>query len=212
MGVVRREKLGGDRWPRKEAVSARIRPSEKGRREPRPKVGNGGLQEPNGVKCVPRQSFRFAKCLSWARYQRCQDEASRPLGLHVQVRVRTPCTDKRPRSGEECSAIGTFNSPGVSSAGCAGAPSCRRPEAAAVRTARGKASHLPHHGFPPGTREPRAERRERNARQAAKPGNVSVEGQSPRSSRSAGKPRTGRRGAVESGSCEVAGVSHVCGL
>jgi len=80
------------------------------------------------------------------------------------------------------------------------------PESRAIRVARDKVDHLRHPGFSSGTREPAVERRNENIRQAAKPGEVSTWGQSPRSSRSTGKPRTGRRGTVDEYSGEVAGV------
>ena len=70
------------------------------------------------------------------------------------------------------------------------------PNGTAVRAARGTADHLPHQGFLLRTREPRAERRAREVRQADRSGNVSAEGRSLRSSPSAGKPRTWRREAV----------------
>src|SRR5262249_36523858 len=81
-----------------------------------------------------------------------------------------------------------------------------------VRAARGRASHLPHHGFLLRTWEPQSERRASDARQAAKPSDVSDEGRSLRSSRSAGEPRTWRREAVGAYGFAVAGESHVCGI
>src|SRR5262249_10108715 len=66
----------------------------------------------------------------------------------------------------------------------------------AVRAARGRAVHLQHQGsssrnMRTSTRAPTV-----RSRQAAKPSDVSSEGQNPRSSPSAGKPRTRRRGTV----------------
>jgi hypothetical protein len=50
------------------------------------------------------------------------------------------------------------------------------------------------------------------ARQTSKPSDVSDEGQSLRSSLSAGKPRTRRREAAGRYSMQAAGVSHVYGI
>jgi len=81
-----------------------------------------------------------------------------------------------------------------------------------VRTARGKADHLPLRGFLFGTREPQLERRGSEPRQAAKSSDVSSGGRSLRSSRSAGKPRAWRRGTVDACDFQAAGESHVCDI
>jgi hypothetical protein len=71
------------------------------------------------------------------------------------------------------------------------------PEWENVRADRGKVDHLPHYGFILRTRELCVERRSRELRLAAKPGEVSTRGRSPRSSPRAGEPRTWRRRTVD---------------
>ena len=83
--------------------------------------------------------------------------------------------------------------------GCArhGHAIARIPNGSIVRATRDTADHLKCQGFLQRTRELRLERLGFKPGQAAKPGDVSSGGRSSRSSRSAGKPRTGRRGAVD---------------
>lgn len=67
-----------------------------------------------------------------------------------------------------------------------------------ARVARGRAIHLQHRGFTPRNTRTSTRAPAQRSRQTAKPGDVSREGQSPRSSRSTGEPCTWRGGTVSS--------------
>jgi hypothetical protein len=84
------------------------------------------------------------------------------------------------------------------------APNRERPELPRVKlnTYRTKGSPREHGNL-------QVERRNENIWRAAKPGDVSTQGQSPRSSLRAGKPRTRRRGTVDEYSGAAAGVRGV---
>src|SRR5262245_19277633 len=110
---------------------------------------------------------------------------------HVEDDVEVLCTEQRAHASREnaARAWALFQRAWVYPLWV-----CRRhdPNRRSVRAARGTVVHLPRQGFLLRTWEPQSERRAREARQADKSGDVSDEGRSLHSSRSAGKPRTWR--------------------
>jgi hypothetical protein len=147
---------------------------------------------------------------SWAGYHRCHGEACVSTGTRVELSVGSLCMDNKPlvrrrmMQREPDFLASTSLARPVHTAA---SPAC--PDEPAISTARDKAEHLPHQGFSSRTREPQVERWPGNSQQAAKPGAVSTEGQSLRSSRRTGKPCTGRRETVGEYGGAAAGVSDV---
>ena len=170
-----------------DVILARVGPGAEGGRERR-RDWNGGLQQPSGLncprrRCAPRRATEGAKV-----------KHARSMSSHVEVGVGTLCTEQKLAVARACS-----QSPVAISADWV-CPSWvrRRPVPIGRRSALPGVKPTTYRttgfSFEHGNLDPSAE--PAKLRQAAKSGDVSDEGRSLRSSRSAGKPRTWRREAV----------------